>query len=72
MSKVHYFHYLHYQFNSLVVYRYLYRKRTLGLSPNIFMQALERNFNGTPEFESVCQEFLKQVNGYLNSRRRKA
>ena len=42
---------------------YLRRKRDEGLtlSPQLVVQALERNFNGSDEFESICRKFLKVI-----------
>ena len=44
---------------------YLRRKKDLGqvLSPQIVMQALERNFNGCEpeEFEKICKRFFKAI-----------
>ena len=49
---------------------YLRRRRTEGLTPQLVMEALERNFNGVywaqPEeresFQGICQLFLNKVN----------
>ena len=47
---------------------YLRRKKDEGqaiLSPQLVMQALERNFNGSEEFESVCKKFLQAIGSHL-------
>lgn len=41
--------------------RYLRRNREHGVSPQVIMQALERNFGGTVEFENLCKIFLSEV-----------
>ena len=42
---------------------YLRRKKDEGqvLSPQLVIQALERNFNGTAEFENICKKFLQVI-----------
>ena len=42
---------------------YLRRKRDEGssLSSHLVLQALERNFNGSEEFESICKKFLQVI-----------
>ena len=42
---------------------YLRRKRDEGqvLSSHLVMQALERNFNGSVEFENICKKFLQVI-----------
>ena len=49
---------------------YLRRRRTKGLSPQLVVEALERNFNGVywaqpgerASFQGICQLFLEKVN----------
>ena len=41
--------------------RYLRRNRDHGLTSEVVMQALERNFGGMDEFENLCQIFLSEV-----------
>ena len=43
---------------------YFRRKRDEGqtISPQLLLQALERNFNGSKDFEEICRKFLQ---GYL-------
>lgn len=45
--------------------RYLRRKRALGITPQVTQQALERNFNGTPDYDILFREFLQRVS-FLN------
>ena len=40
---------------------YLRRNRKKGINDRLVMQALERNFNGSPQFEGICREFLQMV-----------
>ena len=40
---------------------YLRRRRTQMLTPQLVMEALERNFNGSDNFEKICNIFLKKV-----------
>ena len=40
---------------------YLRRRRTQMLTPQLVMEALERNFNGSDNFEKICNTFLKKV-----------
>ena len=47
--------------------RYLHRKRAHGISAQVLVHALERNFNGVAEFEVLCQEFLGKVGNALGS-----
>ena len=41
--------------------RYLRRHRDVILTPQLVMEALERNFNGTDNFDKICNTFLKMV-----------
>ena len=43
---------------------YLRRHRADMLSPQLVMKALERNFNGSDNFEQICNMFLSKVNCY--------
>ena len=36
-------------------------KKDEGILPQLVLQALERNFNGTDDFESLCNNFLKSI-----------
>lgn len=40
---------------------YIRRERNVGITPQLVLQSLERNFNGTKEFEKICSEFLQKV-----------
>ena len=40
---------------------YLRRRRTQVLTPQLVMEALERNFNGSDTFEKICKTFLNMV-----------
>ena len=40
---------------------YLRRNRKKGINDRLVLQALERNFNGSPQFEPICKEFLQMV-----------
>ena len=40
---------------------YLRRRRQNTLNPQVVMEALERNFNGSDEFEVICKQFLTTV-----------
>ena len=40
---------------------YLRRRRTQMLTPQLVMEALERNFNGSDNFEKICKTFLNMV-----------
>ena len=40
---------------------YLRRWRSQVLTPQLVMEALERNFNGSDDFESICKTFLGMV-----------
>ena len=40
---------------------YLRRRRQNTLSAQVVLQALERNFNGSDEFEAICKQFLSTV-----------
>ena len=40
---------------------YIRRKGKSGITAELVLQSLERNFNGTKEFEEICEEFLKEV-----------
>ena len=40
---------------------YLRRRRTQLLTPQLVMEALERNFNGSDDFEKICRHFLDRV-----------
>ena len=52
---------------------YLRRRRTEGLTPQLVMEALERNFNGVywaqpgerESFQVICQSFLSKVYNYV-------
>ena len=41
---------------------YIRRKRDEGqiMSPQLLLQALERNFNGSKDFEDICRRFLRE------------
>lgn len=41
---------------------YLRRRRNVSLTPQLVMEALERNFNGSDLFNRVCKSFLTVVN----------
>ena len=43
---------------------YLSRSRKVFISPQLVLEALERNFNGSGKFEELCNEFLKKVRMY--------
>ena len=45
---------------------YLRRKRQI-LSPNLVLEALERNFNGSDNFKEVCTHFLQVVSTPVSS-----
>ena len=41
---------------------YIRRERTLDISPQLVLESLERNFNGTTEgFDHICKTFLEKV-----------
>ena len=40
---------------------YLRRRRMQMLTPQLVMEALERNFNGSDNFEKICKTFLNMV-----------
>ena len=40
---------------------YLRRRRRDALNPQVVLEALERNFNGSAEFKVICQQFLAVV-----------
>ena len=40
---------------------YLRRTELPEITPQLVMEALERNFNGYHKFEDICRSFLKQV-----------
>ena len=40
---------------------YLRRRRDEMLTPQLVMEALERNFNGSDNFDKICNTFLKMV-----------
>ena len=40
---------------------YLRRRRAQMLTPQLVMEALERNFNGSNDFHQICNTFLKKV-----------
>ena len=40
---------------------YIRRKGRGSITPQLVLQSLERNFNGTEEFEDICSVFLKEV-----------
>lgn len=40
---------------------YLRRRRTQMLTPQLVMEALERNFNGSENFDKICNMFLDMV-----------
>ena len=44
---------------------YLRRHRAEMLSPQLVMKALERNFSGSDNFETICRMFLSKVNCYF-------
>ena len=44
---------------------YLRRRRTQMLTPQLVMEALERNFNGSDNFATISRAFLSVVSGYL-------
>ena len=40
---------------------YIRRERKIGITPQLVLQSLERNFNGTKRFEHICSGFLEEV-----------
>ena len=40
---------------------YIRRKGQSDITAELVLQSLERNFNGTKEFEEICKVFLKEV-----------
>ena len=46
---------------------YLRRKRQNTLNAQVVQEAVERNFNGSDEFEHICKQFLLTVSYHANS-----
>ena len=40
---------------------YIRRKRKVGITPQLVLHSLERNFNGSQGFEKICSTFLSKV-----------
>ena len=40
---------------------YIRRERKFDITPQLVLQSLERNFNGTKGFEYICSVFLEKV-----------
>ena len=40
---------------------YIRRERKVEITPQLVLQSLERNFNGTKGFEHICSVFLEKV-----------
>ena len=40
---------------------YIRRERKVDITPQLVLRSLERNFNGTKDFEDICSVFLKEV-----------
>ena len=44
---------------------YIRQNRKVGITPELVLQSLERNFNGIQGFETICSTFLLKVCSYI-------
>ena len=47
---------------------YLRRKKASTITAQLVMAALERNFNGCEEFDTICEQFIRHVSGTVSYR----